>query len=71
MKHTLHGAKCEICKKSIKVNHRSTRSICFNCNNDPPPEKYRCQGINGKKKRCGHWAKLDLKWCGHHIPKED
>jgi len=69
-RHSFHGAECAICKKGIKVNNRSKRSICFHCNNKTPPDEYRCQGITKQQKRCGQWAKVDGGFCHFHIPKE-
>ena len=71
MKHTFNPVVCELCKKGMKTNNRSPRNICYKCMSKTPPEKYRCKGINGQKKRCGQWAKVNLEWCAHHIPKED
>ena len=67
--HSFHGAECSICKRGIKTNNRSKRSVCYLCSNKSPPDNYRCKSDNIRGERCGQWAKVDSVHCGHHRPK--
>jgi len=68
----MHWLRCIFCNarpsSSKRMNDKPAdyKFICHTCRKEEAPDEHRCNYINKKNKRCGHWKGYKSERCKFH-----